>query len=304
MKCSAFLLPMLGLAFAPSALAQPARAPKTSSDPAIETVVVTAEKTPESIVHYYVRSYAAPEPHLEKITSWNFKKRHICPNTIGFTPSVNAFVTARIREVAAMVGAPVNPKQDCKSNIAVIVTPEPQALLDKIRADREDLLGYYQSPSEGDRLAMVNHPIQAWYATATEDYNGNSLPDVYYNPQCPFGCSYAVTGLRARDGLVSELRAVTIVADRNKITGYQLGAFADYVAMLALSRTQDFAACPETPSITSLVSPYCPSSGMTLAITATDLAYLRGVYKMDSGGSLRAQLSTIASEITKTLEAR
>ena len=84
----------------------------------------------------------------------------------------------------------------------------------------------------------------------------------------------------------------------------QIGPLADYIAMLALSQTDSFDACQDILSITSLMSPECPGSGMTQALSATDLAYLKGVYEMDPGGSLLTQQSTIAAEIAKALEDR
>ena len=288
----------------PDALRHGSGATAPAPDKKIETVIVTGEKPPEEKAHDYIQTYAAPSFFLGKITRWHSKKYAICPQMVGLMPSLNAFVTARIRAVATQVGAPVNPKQICRANVLIIVTSTPQAMLDDIRANHENLLGFFQSPSQGDRLAKFTHPIQAWYETATEDINGAIAPDIYYDPLCPDYCAFAWTGLRARDGLISELNFVTIVADANKIAGMHLGALADYFTMLALSQTDSFDACQELPSITSLMSPDCPGSGLTEALSATDIAYLKGVYETDPGSSLITQKSVIAAEITKALESR
>ena len=147
----------------------------------------------------------------------------------------------------------------------------------------------------------MGHPIQAWYETTTEDTDGGIAPDTYYNPLCGDYCTFAWTGLRARDGLISELNFVTIVADAGKIAGMQLGALADYFTMLTLSQTDSFDACQALPSITSLMAPECPGSGLTQALSTTDMAYLKGVYEMDPATSLTIQKSIIASEITRAL---
>jgi hypothetical protein len=151
-------------------------------------------------------------------------------------------------------------------------------------------------------MAKVTHPIQAQYETMPVDFNGGIAPDTYYNPLCGDYCTFAVTGLRARDGLISELNFVTIVADAGKIAGMQLGALADYFTMLALSQTDSFDACQELPSITSLMVPECQGSGLAQALSTTDLAYLKGVYEMDPASSLTIQKSIIAGEIAKALE--
>jgi hypothetical protein len=142
---------ILFLALSGIAEAQPAAAP----DRKVETVVVTGEKPPAEQAHDYIQTYTAPEPFLGKITRWHSKKYPICPKMVGFPLSYNAFVTARIREVAKLVGAPVNPKQDCHANVLIIVTTEPQAMLNDIRANHSNLLGYYSTPSDADRLAKV-----------------------------------------------------------------------------------------------------------------------------------------------------
>jgi hypothetical protein len=74
--------------------------------------------------------------------------------------------------------------------------------------------------------------------------------------------------------------------------------------MMALSETDNFAACQDLPSITSLLSRNCPSAGLAEAASATDIAFLKGLYKMDGGGSTTVQRGTIAGEIRKSLEGR
>ena len=284
------------LALAAGAQAQPA-------DKKVETITVTGEKPPAEKAHDFIQTYTQPTVFLGKITRWNSRRHPICPQMVGLTPSLNTFVTARIRDVAKMVDAPVSPTATCRANVLIIVTSTPQALLDDMRANHANMLGYYRSPAEADRMAKMNHPVQAWYQTATEDKDGGMAPDEFYNPRCLDYCKFAWTGLRARDGLMSELNFVTIVADSGKIAGMHLGALADYFTMLALSQTDSFDACQEIPSITSLMSPDCPGSGLTEALTGTDIAYLKGVYEMDAGGSLIAQKSVIAGEIKKALAA-
>ena len=137
---------MVLLALCTAVSAQPAPTP----DKKVETVIVTGEKPPEEKAHDYIQTYTAPSFFLGKITRWTSKRHPICPQMVGFTPAFSAFVTARIRQVAKMVGAPVNPKESCAANVLIIVTTTPQALLDDIRAHHEDMLGYFQSPPKRD----------------------------------------------------------------------------------------------------------------------------------------------------------
>ncbi|HWC62043.1 MAG TPA: hypothetical protein VG501_00365, partial [Rhizomicrobium sp.] len=98
-----------------------------------------------------------------------------------------------------------------------------------------------------------------------------------------------------------ELAHIYVIADTGKTQGYELGAVADYVAMLALSQTQSFDACKPMPSITNLISPSCDPELKPKAITDTDLAFLRGVYTMDPGANLEQQQNHIAGTIAASL---
>jgi hypothetical protein len=159
LRRSAFLLPVLGLAIAPAVWAQPAPAPKTSSDPAIETVIVTAPKfhagvTPNAIAHDFVKSFATPTVLRDAIARWQVA---ICPDFEGIAPQYAAVMEARFRTIAGQAGALVKEK-GCKPNLSVIVTPQPQAYLDAIHAKSMDVLGYHGA-------TKVSHAIQAWYVT-------------------------------------------------------------------------------------------------------------------------------------------
>ena len=105
------------------------------------------------------------------------------------------------------------------------------------------------------------------------------------------------------DGLRSELDHVIVVIDINKIDGYELGSLADYIAVLSLSQTESFGSCRQTPSITNLMSPGCDAE-KTKAIAQIDVAYLRGIYKLDPGANLGIQQNEIRLEIHDSLAGR
>jgi hypothetical protein len=52
------------------------------------------------------------------------------------------------------------------------------------------------------------------------------------------------------------------------------------------------------------MSPSCDDKLKPAEVTASDIAYLRGIYKMDAGAKLQIQQDQIAGEITKALEGR
>ena len=112
-----FALTLAGMALREApALAQPGKE--------LETVIVTGRRvpdTPEVVAHDVIRSMAAPSLLLGTIGRW---QGGLCPRTDGLSSRTsNNFVTRRIREVAALVGAPLA-DEPCKSNVEVLFNHE------------------------------------------------------------------------------------------------------------------------------------------------------------------------------------
>lgn len=301
--------------------------PKPASG--IESVVVTAPRMRTTdIIDKFVMTHATRAPALGKLTRW---KLGICPQTTGLPPAFAKLVTERVREIAGAAGAPLADGPSCRVNIEIVFTREPQALVDTVRKEKPALLGFYPR-TRLDDIARMDHPIKAWYATQTEDYNGIIRTD---DPR-PTGMTFLMTGQtgttaeltsygvsmpdttldlgyarkthvrgdRLGDGLRSELYHVMVVADRSKVAGLKIGSIADYIAVLALSQTGTFDACEGAPSITNLLSPDCESGVKTDAITDVDMAFLSGLYKMNLAGNFQQQRAAIAGAMKTALDAQ
>ena len=72
----------------------------------------------------------------------------------------------------------------------------------------------------------------------------------------------------------SAFNHIVIVADLNKVKGNEIGALADYIALLALTQLNSPDVCQELPSIVNMFAPGCERK--TAALGEGDLAYLRG----------------------------
>lgn len=289
-----------------AARAQDQTPSQPQQQPHIDTVNVEANKLPlEQTVHNFIKSYAKPSPMLGKLARWD-RKTPLCPRANGLSPEFDVFVEERIRAAAAQVGAPLQAKVPCKANMVVLFTAHPQDLLDAIRHSRTDLLGYH-FVSQTDALSRVTHPIQAWYATATRDYNGVvRTDDAQALDECIafYGltaCSAASMGTRIKDGQHSEMTTVTVVVDTAKIAGLQLGAVSDYIAMLALSQTDAFETCQQVSSIANLMAPACDTYRAD-SFTETDLAYLKALYRMDQDTLPQFEQGDIAHQMERALE--
>ncbi len=114
--------------------------------------------------------------------------------------------------------------------------------------------------------------------------------------------NYTVTGSRLRDGLHSGFLNVVIVADPAKLTDYEMGALADYIAFLALAQPRSLDDCAALPSILNLLAPHCANAAAE--ISSGDIGYLRALYRMTPDATLRGQKDEIAYQMRKTLDGR
>ena len=288
--------------------AQPARPP-------VESVTVTGLKdAPQAVVDHFVQTFSKPSYLTGKMGRW---ENGICPQTAGLAPKYAAFISRRIRDLAEEVHAPVNKDPRCRANIEVAFTTAPQALLDVVRRDHKNYLGYVSGPSEADKRAMVNHPIQAWYMTATKDLDGEEDVDSSSAPPTPIrmpcstctppyidmyvsGGARKATGGRQKDGLRTVFRHVFIVADPTKLKDYEVGVLADYIALLALSQLNSLDACQQLPSIINRLAKGCANPSN--ALSEGDLGFLRGLYSMSADGNLKVQQDGIAYQMKQTLK--
>jgi hypothetical protein len=141
--------------------------------PSTESVTVTGTRD-RQVLDNFVHSFAAPTYLVGKIGRW---EEGICPITVGLRPAATKLVTKRVREVAALVGAPVDARASCKPNLRILFSSHPQILLNNVRDNTPEFLGYYRNNAELKALATVTRPIQAWYMTATKDYHGQTVID-------------------------------------------------------------------------------------------------------------------------------
>lgn len=150
-----------GLVFlsAGAALAQTDQTPP-GTPKKTETVVVTghrSEQDVDTIVSQFVDQHAAPNRKTGQYMRDDIGP--VCPVTLGLPDAFNTFVTARVVQVAASVGARTAKAGGCKPDIEIIFTQEPSAVV-KSLAERTKggILGMHYV-HETPRLLEATHPI-------------------------------------------------------------------------------------------------------------------------------------------------
>jgi hypothetical protein len=273
----------------------PAAPPLASAT--VEAMTVVAPKAEQeklpTLVNRFVEAHSATS-RIDQLSRW---AAPICPQTGGLSAPFDAYVTARVKAVAASVGAPVdkhpNRNFPCKTNLLIVFTTTPQTLMDDVRKHHPQMLGFHYA-AQAQRLAAVTHSIQAWYMTGTAPEGGNLEPDTEF-ARLPGGDSHSRLSAR----LSSQFMGVLVVIDASKIVGHQIGAIADSAAMLSLAHATQAKGCSELPTILDFLNPDCPAGADPPGMTRYDVAYLKGLYSINPEEYLAAQRSEIGSRILR-----
>jgi hypothetical protein len=300
---------LVGLGLASASSAQDASGLSYVTAPPENVTVTGSRVPPDQILHDFIASYTAPSPASGKVARWH---DGICPGVAGVPASWQKSVTARVREIAKQVGTPVAP-DNCRPNIDIVFTKNPQALLNDVRAKKPYLLGYHDAAQE-KRLATVSHALQSWYLTQTVDSQGGTFIDDKLKP--PGDLTFTSgsnsftfpnahveywSGSHLGDERRSELIHVLVVVDLTKVNGVHLSAVEDEVAMLSLAQTAAFDVCQPIPSIANLTAPGCDVRLKPGNISTSDWAYLHALYSIAPTDSLIQQQGKIAFEMKKSL---
>jgi hypothetical protein len=270
--------------------------------PEIPDVTVTTPSPPtdaelagdglyQYIVHHATVHYVNTGT-MGNLARWRGGRQSICPVTVGLGPGYNAFVTARLRALAAYVGAPVQSDAQCKTNVQILFTNNPQERMDDVIKWASVYFRNRYSGGMKDLIAFKgDHAIQGWYMTTSGGalvlntdvalVGLNLLP--VWPTITPLYNGSGTLGTRTGGGGGSGIGIVILVVDTTKVVGDTIGTIADYLAMLTLSVVQSPDNCDPLPSILDLMSSSCGAREKPVAITAADLAFLKALYYLNTG---------------------
>ena len=240
------------------------------------------------IVHHSTAHYPTTAGVVGSLARWRGgRPETICPFTSGLAPQYNAYVTARLRELAFRVGAPVQSNSHCRGNLQVLFTADPQRPMAEILGWAGRSLGVkYPHTQTGKLLAQSNmHAVQGWYITAGGGGGIlNADPGLIGGLDLlPIWPLVIPTGVHGGASGFNGIMDVIVVVDTTKVGGYDIGSIADYIAMLAFSVVQSPDHCDPLPSILDLMSSSCGARDRPTAITAGDLAFLKALYYHNTG---------------------
>jgi hypothetical protein len=144
------------------------------------------------------------------------RRTPICPLAAGLPRNDGEFMLARLSSIAVGVGAPVAPEH-CKANFYVIVTSEPDALLEAW-SKRDPWMFDEQAGPKLRKFLNSSSPIRVWYNTPLESVDG-----------------IAWHSIRQGTSAQRDLTSVIVVIDAPRTKGVNFGQLAAYVAMVGLA---------------------------------------------------------------------
>ena len=288
------------------------------------TVTAPAPPTQEELAGDSLYQFIAHHATVHYVTTsttrnlarWRGGKQSICPLTVGLSAADNALVTARLRAVAAYVGAPVQPNPGCEDdNVQIVFTSNPREPMDAVLDWATAAFGSRYSGGMRDLIEYKgDHAIQGFYITtrggAVVLNTDAALVGLDVRPVWPqisekyLGSQHVGTRLGGGSGSGIGIGGVILVVDTTKVAGYPIGTLADYLAMLTLSVAQSPDHCDPLPSILDLMSSGCGTRAKPAALTAGDLAFLKALYYRDSGLGPSLSRAAIHDNMTRQFELR
>jgi len=322
---------LAALAFAEARAATDPPGPSQESSSAsakLQEVTVTAQRRqllPR--VQRFVNQIVVPENGGDEgIARWQVPS--VCPLVSGLTREQGEFILERLSEIAREAGAPLA-GEDCRPNLYVLVTPQPEALLRAMeKRNRPFTFGYVTgsgsiaTSSETprgvvDEFIRTPRAVRVWYNSNEKDPWGERLstcqsmltlaacavpgatqtkamcqPGFYF--QCGRGTA---GGSHVTLSAMSTFTRVFVIVDRTRLHGVNFGQLVAYVAMVGLAKLKPDANLRDAPTILNLFNgaPEAAPAGLT----AWDQAFLKSLYateqtaKGQSGQIARAMVRDI-----------
>ncbi len=291
------LLLLAVLALPAAAQAQSAQPPMMAGQP--ETVYSDAQREKDlTASRQVVETMLAPSFSIDdQYARW---KQPICPHVYGLSPVAGWFIEHRIREVATMVGAPVNRNDPCIANVGIFFTADQQASLLSIANARPLLV------QGGSQKLTVRYPVEAWYTAFKVDYEGFRSIDIPWeiaDPTREKAPGAAANLSRLHTGLTAEIGAATILVDNKAVTGMALGELADYLALMTLAQASQYGTCLPLETIANLLTPGCDAALKARQLSHADIALLTALYQVPDQPEV-LQKQRIVGAMRRSLEAQ
>lgn len=242
-------------------------------------VTIQADRERAKIQHEVSQFAAAAITHDwgRPMLRWTTK---ICPLVAGLPRDQGEFVLARLSQDIRDAGAPLAPEK-CTANLLILVTPEPDELLEKLRRKQPRIFSLWRTGEGAVRhFLKTDRPVRVWY---NWEYSGGdvspygvlALSDIFQQNE---GSATVVAGTNSRltYGALRSIDTEIIAVDLSRMKGVNMGQLTDYIAMIGLAEIDQDERVANVPTVLQLFaeSGEAPTEGMS----QWDKALLRALY--------------------------
>ena len=216
------------------------------------------------------------QPFEASLVRWT---RPICPLVVGLARQENKLLAARLSEIAAAAGAQLA-HRPCTANFAVILTTEPDAVLEAWYKRDYHIFGE-ASEHTIDRFIETSQPVRVWYNIIKEGAGplSNTAGSAALAGKGPTGVPVAggLEGSRLVFNAVRAFSSVIVTIDSKQVTDFNLHQLADYAAMVGMVEVRPHADVgATTPSILRLFA--SSTEPAPAGLSAWDTALLKALY--------------------------
>ncbi|MFV0623510.1 hypothetical protein ACBY01_05805 [Sphingomonas sp. ac-8] len=282
------LVPALALMLAQAA------APPQSAPPA--EVLVTGERDERRATRELLD---AVSPHVAFDEPLPRFTETICPGAIGLPAEAGQAIVDRIAEVAISLGLETG-APGCAPNILVAFVDDGSAFAGKLLARPSPAFASL-TLAQARRVVAEPGAARGWSAVETLSRDGEPMtPGLDSRPGDPLTLRVS-TASRLSPPFRRDIRASTVLIDRDAMAGRSLAQVADYAAMRTLADARTHAVAGRD----TILALFTPDGDRTApaGLTAFDRGYLQGLYA--GRGDLKSVMKqgAIARRISQEREA-
>jgi hypothetical protein len=270
--------------------------PSQTHGSSIDTITVEAQRQRIQLEHQVSAFLSSILIHHH---DWSHARwdSPICPLVAGLSREKGEFMLTRLSLSAREAGAPLD-RDDCRANLYIVITSEPNVLLKKwVKRDQRMLDDRYGMPAI-NRFLHSTKPVRIWLnADFVDDSSGapmslGSLGGVSLIPM-----NQHPRGSRLRYDEVRSISTAIVIVDSTQLDGVNFGQLADFVTLLGLAEVDQDKDYANAPTIWSL---FKNRDRAPDGMSPWDKAFLKALYSTQQDSVM--QTSEMSTAMLKSLD--
>jgi hypothetical protein len=252
-------------------------APAADDNVTEEVIVRGTRPEIEKRVNTFVKGVTHRGYAVESLVRWN---KPICPLVAGIPAGQGEFILHRLSQAVLVAGAALD-DENCKPNFHVVLTPDPDELLDLWRKRAPKLYGM-APPAQVRRILGKPRPVRAWYNVWNVCPSGpqtGSIIGADQNFGLQMGTPYGggcLKDSRLAFIRVQDISSAIILVDLDDVKEIGLGPLTDYIAMVGLTDVDLDGNWGSEPTILRLFAASDDATSQKLSLW--DRAFLKALY--------------------------